>query len=58
MVIANGQIVDGTASPWYEADVGIRDGHIAAVGRLDSVAAKSSRRRLRRTHATQAANGR
>jgi dihydroorotase/N-acyl-D-amino-acid deacylase len=39
LVIRNGRIVDGTGSPWYGADIGIRDGHIAAIGRLDSAAA-------------------
>jgi dihydroorotase/N-acyl-D-amino-acid deacylase len=42
LVIRNGHIVDGTGSPWYAADVGIRDGHIAAIGRLDSAAAKQT----------------
>lgn len=36
VVIANGSIVDGTGNPWYKADVGIRDGHIVAIGRIDS----------------------
>lgn len=39
VVIANGRVVDGTGSPWYAADVGIRDGRIAAIGRLDGAAA-------------------
>jgi dihydroorotase/N-acyl-D-amino-acid deacylase len=34
IVIANGHIVDGTGSPWYSGDVGIRDGRIAAIGDL------------------------
>ncbi|MFO1393623.1 MAG: D-aminoacylase [Steroidobacteraceae bacterium] len=34
IVIANGRVVDGTGSPWYAADVGIRDGRIAAIGHL------------------------
>jgi dihydroorotase/N-acyl-D-amino-acid deacylase len=42
LVIRNGKIVDGTGSPWYGADTGIRDGHIAAIGRLDSFAAKQT----------------
>lgn len=33
-VIVNGHVIDGTGSPWYAADVGIRDGHIASIGRL------------------------
>jgi dihydroorotase/N-acyl-D-amino-acid deacylase len=35
-VIANGRIVDGTGSPWYSGDVGIRGGRIAAIGKLDA----------------------
>src|SRR6202789_1638667 len=40
LVIRNGHIVDGTGSPWYAADIAIRDGHIAAIGHLDSAAAR------------------
>jgi N-acyl-D-amino-acid deacylase len=40
VVIRNGHIVDGTGSPWYAADVGIRGGKIAAIGRLEGAAAK------------------
>jgi len=35
IVITHGHIVDGTGSPWYSGDIGIRDGHIAAIGVLD-----------------------
>ena len=38
MVIANGRIIDGTGSPWYAADVGMRGGKIAAIGRLAAAA--------------------
>jgi len=34
LVITNGHIVDGTGSPWYSGDIGIRDGKIAAIGKL------------------------
>src|SRR5215813_13517527 len=34
LVIVNGHIIDGTGSPWYSGDVGIRDGKIAAIGNL------------------------
>lgn len=34
LVIRNARVVDGTGNPWYRADVGIRDGKIAAIGRL------------------------
>jgi N-acyl-D-amino-acid deacylase len=34
LVIIKGHIVDGTGSPWYSGDIGIRDGRIAAIGNL------------------------
>ncbi len=34
IVITNGHIIDGTGSPWYSGDVGIRNGKIAAIGNL------------------------
>ena len=40
LVIRNGRIIDGTGSPWYSADLGIREGRIAAIGRLDGVRAR------------------
>ena len=42
LVIVNGHVIDGTGSPWYAADVGIRDGRIAAIGRLAGAAAKQA----------------
>ena len=36
LVITNGHIIDGTGSPWYSGDVGIRDGKIAAIGNLST----------------------
>jgi len=36
LVITNGHIIDGTGSPWYSGDVGIRDGKIAAIGNLSA----------------------
>src|SRR6266853_31703 len=36
LVITNGHIIDGTGSPWYSGDVGIRDGRIAAIGVLSA----------------------
>jgi N-acyl-D-amino-acid deacylase len=38
LVIVNGHLVDGTGSPWYSGDLGIRDGKIAAIGNLSSAA--------------------
>jgi N-acyl-D-amino-acid deacylase len=40
VVITNGHIVDGTGSPWYSGDIGIRDGRIAAIGNLFAAARK------------------
>jgi len=40
LVIARGHIVDGTGSPWYSGDVGIRDGRIAAIGNLTAAPRK------------------
>lgn len=34
LVITNGHIIDGTGSPWYSGDVGIREGRIVAIGVL------------------------
>jgi N-acyl-D-amino-acid deacylase len=34
IVITNGHIMDGTGSPWYSGDLGMRDGKIAAIGNL------------------------
>ena len=43
VVLAGGRVVDGTGSPWFRADVGIRGDRIAAVGALGRAEA---RRRL------------
>jgi N-acyl-D-amino-acid deacylase len=40
LVIRNGHIIDGTGSPWYAGDIGIRNGRIAAIGNLSDVQAK------------------
>ena len=34
LVITNGHIIDGTGSPWYSGDIGIRDGRVVAIGNL------------------------
>src|SRR5579872_1754540 len=40
LIITNGHIIDGTGSPWYSGDIGIRDGKIAAIGNLSASARK------------------
>ena len=42
VLIRNGHIIDGTGSPWYAADIGIRNGHIAAIGKLTTATAKQT----------------
>ena len=34
ILITGGHVIDGTGNPWFAADVGIRGGKIAAVGKL------------------------
>jgi N-acyl-D-amino-acid deacylase len=40
LVITNGHIIDGTGSPWYSGDVGIRNGRISAIGNLSGAPRK------------------
>src|ERR1022692_2131265 len=40
LIIEHGRIIDGTGAPWYAADLGIRAGRIAAIGRLDKARAR------------------
>ncbi len=53
IVIVNGHIIDGTGSPWYSGQVGIRQGHIAAIGDLD----KAPRRQTIDAHGDVVAPG-
>jgi N-acyl-D-amino-acid deacylase len=39
LILEHGHIVDGTGSPWYAGDVGIRNGRIAAIGNLSQATA-------------------
>lgn len=39
VLIRNGRVVDGSGAPWYRADVAIRGGRIAAIGRLSGARA-------------------
>ena len=40
VIIRNGRIVDGTGNPAYRADVGIKNGKIAQIGRMAAAKAK------------------
>jgi dihydroorotase/N-acyl-D-amino-acid deacylase len=42
LIIEHGHVVDGTGAPWFAADVGVRAGRVAAIGRLDQ--ARATRR--------------
>ena len=34
VLVRGGRILDGTGNPWFRADIGVRDGRIAALGQL------------------------
>ena len=38
MLIRDGRVVDGTGNPWFRADIAVKDGSIAAVGRIEDKA--------------------
>ncbi len=39
IIIKNGTVIDGSGNPRYDADIGIRNGFIAAIGDLDDATA-------------------
>jgi N-acyl-D-amino-acid deacylase len=39
ILIRNGRVLDGSGNPWMAADIGIREGRIAAMGRLGNAPA-------------------
>jgi N-acyl-D-amino-acid deacylase len=41
ILIRGGRIADGTGNPWFYGDVGIRNGHIAALGRINGNATRT-----------------
>jgi N-acyl-D-amino-acid deacylase len=53
LVIINGHIIDGTGSPWYAGDIGIRGGKIEAIGNL----ANAQRKRTIDAHGKVVAPG-
>ena len=53
IVITNGHIIDGTGSPWYSGDLGIRDGKIAAIGNLSAAPRQAHDRRSRESGRAQ-----
>jgi N-acyl-D-amino-acid deacylase len=42
LVITNARIVDGSGNPWFRADVGIKDGRITRVGRINPAEAEKT----------------
>jgi N-acyl-D-amino-acid deacylase len=40
LIVRNATIIDGTRAPRYDGDIGVRDGRIAAIGRLDAARAE------------------
>lgn len=39
LLIKNGRVIDGTGNPWFYADVAVKDGKIATLGKLDGARA-------------------
>ncbi len=42
LVITNARIVDGSGNPWFRADVGIKDGRITRIGRINPTEAQKT----------------
>lgn len=39
VLIRNARVIDGSGNAWFRADVAVKDGHIAAIGRLGNSSA-------------------
>ena len=50
LLIRNAQVLDGTGAPAYLADVAVKDGEIAAVGKLSGEAAETVDAEIGRAH--------
>ena len=35
LIVSGGRVIDGTGNPWFKADVAIKNGRIAEIGRID-----------------------
>ena len=35
LVLKNGRVLDGAGNPWFKADIGVKDGRISRIGRVD-----------------------
>ena len=42
LLIRNARVVDGAGNPWFRADVAVKNGKIAAIGRLAAASAARS----------------
>ena len=42
LLVKNGNIYDGTGDPGFEADIGVLDGRIVAIGKLSETAAETA----------------
>ena len=40
VILSGGHVLDGTGNPWFQADVAVEDGRIAAVGSLEDASAE------------------
>ena len=40
LLFRGGRVVDGTGAPWFAGDVAVRDGRVAAIGRLEGASAR------------------